>query len=89
MTVSRLSTPNNPNDSNDHNDHMTTMTTMTVTMTVTTMTVTMTVLQHSVSFLTKYGWSEADFGTRAIVSRCSMPVHKIESLVVESLLLTL
>ena len=59
---------------------MTTMTTMTVTMTVTTMTVTMTVLQHSVSFLTKYGWSEADFGKRAIVSRYFMPVHKIESL---------
>ena len=54
---------------------MTTMTViMTVTMTVTTMTVTMTVLQHSVSFLTKYGQSEADFWTIAIVLRWSMPL---------------
>ena len=74
MTVLRFSTPNDPNDSNDHNDHMTTMTTMTVTMTVTTMTVTMTVLLHSVSFLAKYGQSEADFWTIAIVLRCSMPL---------------
>ena len=49
-----------------------TMTKMTVTMT--TITVTMTVLQQNILFLAKYGWSEADFWTRAIVSRFSMPV---------------
>ena len=52
---------------------MTTMTTINVTMTV-IMTVTMTVLQHNVLFLSKYGWSEADFWTRAIVLRFFMPV---------------
>ena len=61
---------------------MTTMTKMTITMTV-TMTVTTTV------FLAKYGWSEADFWTRAIVSRFSMPVTENESLVIKSLLLSL
>ena len=54
------------------------MTSMTVTMTV-TMTV----------FLAKYGWSEADFWTRAIVSRFSMPVTENESLVIKSLLMSL
>ena len=32
-----------------------------------TMTVKMTVLQHNVSFLAKYGWSEADFWTRMTI----------------------
>ena len=66
---------------------MTKMTT--VTQNTVTMTVKMTVLQHNVSFLAKYGWSEADFWTRAIVSRFSMPVTENESLAIKSLLMLL
>ena len=53
---------------------MTKMTTMT--QNNVTMTVKMTVLQHNVSFLAKYGWSEADFWTITIVWRLSMPVKE-------------
>ena len=68
----------------------TTMTKMTtLTKIKITITVTMTILPYNVSFLAKYGWSEADFGTRAIVSRFSMPVTENESLVIKSLLISL
>ena len=41
------------------------------------------------SFLAKYGWSEADFWTSTIVSSSSMARHQIESLFVESWILSL